>query len=210
MSDEQNQVEDGDNDLQMPDELTILKQRATLMGIKFSNNIGVDALKARIEAQLAGEQESNESQESNEGDPEVQTSAAVEPKKTETITEFRSRLRQEAKKLVRLRITCLDPKKANLPGEILTVANEYIGTIRRYVPYGEKTDNGWHVEAALYEMLKGRKFLQIKQIKGQNGKPDTQSWEWVREFALEVLDPLTPAELAKLAATQAAAGGIED
>lgn len=212
MNDTVNEVEDVDDDLQMPDELTMLKQRATLMGIKFSNNIGVESLKARIQEQLNGEAKDQESNEEvqDEDAPVVETSPIPEPTKKETQAEFRARLRKDAKKLVRIRITCLDPKKANLPGEILTVANEYIGTVRRYVPYGEKTDNGWHVEQVLYDFLKGRKFLQIKQIKGQNGKPDTQTWEWVREFAIEVLDPLTPAELAKLRATQAAAGGIED
>lgn len=212
MNDTVNEVEDVDDDLQMPDELTMLKQRATLMGIKFSNNIGVESLKARIQEQLNGEAKDQESDEEvqDEDAPVVETSPIPEPTKKETQAEFRARLRKDAKKLVRIRITCLDPKKANLPGEILTVANEYIGTVRRYVPYGEKTDQGWHVEQVLFDFLKGRKFLQIKQIKGQNGKPDTQTWEWVREFAIEVLDPLTPAELAKLRATQAAAGGIED
>lgn len=223
MSDEQNNInenEEFENDIPQPDELTMLKQRATLMGVKFSNNIGVDALRQRIEDKLSGEQSANDSEASVEEDqdqprlsnePPVGDTApvVVEPKK-ETMVEFRARVRKEANKLIRCRITCLDPKKANLPGEILTVANEYIGTVRKYVPYGEKTDNGWHIPQVIYNMLVGRKFLQIKQIKGQNGKPDTQEWAHVREFAIEVLPQLTPAELAKLAATQAAAGGVGD
>ena len=36
------------DDLQMPSELDLLKQRATLMGITFSNNIGEETLRQRI------------------------------------------------------------------------------------------------------------------------------------------------------------------
>ena len=36
------------DDLQMPSELDLLKQRATLMGIAFSNNIGEETLRQRI------------------------------------------------------------------------------------------------------------------------------------------------------------------
>lgn len=201
-----------DEGLPKVDEKQMLMQRARIMGIKFSNNISVDALREKVANHLAGEADKEENQEGEVAPLTGSTQEAVveEAPKQETLAQMRARLRKEATKLVRVRITCLDPKKANLPGEILTVANEYIGTIRRYVPYGEKTDEGWHVEHALYEFLKSRKFLQIKQVKGQNGRPDSQKWESVREFALEVLPTLTEGELAKLRATQAAAGGVED
>lgn len=40
------QGNDSVDELQV-DEMTILKQRATMMGIKFSNNIGLEALRKR-------------------------------------------------------------------------------------------------------------------------------------------------------------------
>ena len=115
---------------------------------------------------------------------------------------------KEKMKLVRLRITNLDPKKKDLPGEILTVGNEYLGTVRKFVPFGEATDNGYHVPYCLYELMRDRKFLSIKTRKGPKGQTIVEQ-QMVREFALEILPPLTEAELARLSAAQLSAGGVE-
>lgn len=217
MSDEQTNVED---DLQMPSELDMLKQRARVMGITFSNNIGLESLKARIQEKLDGEtKQEEEADGGDEGTSSADASsggdsepAAVEPVKrkltaAEQKIALRKKIRDENLKLIRLRITNLDPKKKDLPGEIFTVANEYLGTVRKFVPFGEHTDNGYHVPYCIYKMMKNRKFLQIKTTK-RNGKEVTTS-EYVREFALEVLPQLTRVEIDKLAASQAAAGGLE-
>lgn len=195
-------------------ELTILKQRARLMGIVFSNNIGVDTLRAKIAAIQAEEPEARaERQEQpNPLDPGAdapQKAAAGTPvlSKAQKQAQIRKRLRDEKMALIRVRITCLDPKKANLPGEIITVANELLGTVRRYVPFGEKTDNGWHIEKCIYDLLKEREFLSIRST--ERGNKVFQEHRYVREFALEVLPPLTSAELADLAKVQAAAGLVE-
>jgi len=54
-----------------PTELQMLKQRATVMGITYSNNIGVEALRAKINAKLNDEEEPNEDSENTDGDSEV-------------------------------------------------------------------------------------------------------------------------------------------
>lgn len=182
------------------DQLAILKSRARLMGITFSPNIGVAALKAKIEDKLAEGEKKPEPAEVNPlGD------APIDPDVPETPIQIRKRLQKEAMKLVRCRITNLDPKKKDLPGEIITVANEYLGTVRKFVPFGEQTDDGYHLPYCLYKFLLGRKFLNIRILKAPNGTPVVKH-EYVREFAIEVLPPLTQQELDKLAAAQAAAG----
>lgn len=191
-----------DNAPQMPDELTMLKERARLMGINFSNNIGLETLKAKIEEH---KNKSSETASKKEGASEEVTSRANKKRKASTLRDY---LRREKMKLVRLRITNLDPKKKDLPGEILTVANEHLGTVRKFVPYGEATDNGYHVPQCLYEFMRDRKFIQIKTRKDRRGNTIVEH-QWVREYALEVLPQLTEAELAKLAAAQQAAGGID-
>jgi hypothetical protein len=129
--------------------------------------------------------------------------------KTETLTAtqkkamLRKEMVAEEMKLIRLRITNLDPKKKELKGEIITFANSILGTVKKFVPFGEATDNGYHVPNCIYKILKRREFLQIRT--GKNDVPDTR---WVREFALEVLPQLTPAELANLARNQAAKQGL--
>lgn len=193
---------------QQPSELDMLKSRAKLMGITFSNNIGLDALKTKIEEHKQASETKTQTQalaQTNEQQPEVQTENQKEKAKTLSL---RAHLQKEKMKLVRLRITNLDPKKKDLPGEILTIGNEYLGTVRKFVPFGEATDNGYHVPYCLYEMMRDRKFLSIKTRKGPKGQTIVEQ-QMVREFALEILPPLTEAELARLSAAQLSAGGIE-
>jgi len=192
--------EDNDlaNDLPEVDELAVLKGRARMMGIVFSNNIGLQALRLKVAAKQA------EAEEVPEEEPVVVNALTGEdpskPKQT-----LREKLISEQMKLVRLRITCMDSKKKDLPGEIFTVANEYLGTVRKFVPFGEVTDNGYHVPFCIYTMLKDRKFLNIRTVKSANGKVRVEH-NMAKEFALEILEPLTPIEMAALANAQAAAG----
>ena len=190
------------NDIAMPSELDVLKQRATLMNIKFSNNISVEKLREKIEAAQAADEE----------EPEVEVAvtnplgeaAPVVKKMT-----LGQKIRQEQLRLVRVRIQNLDPKKKDLPGEIITVANEYMGTVRKFVPFGEATDNGYHIPWCIYEFLKNRKFVNITVKKGKNGQPQISHAD-VREFSIEVLPALTQEDLNQLATAQIAAGSLND
>ena len=185
------------------DEKALLMQRARLMGIKFSNNIGVEALRAKIAAQMeAGEPAKTEPEV--EVPPAIAEARLVTPEMTKA--QIRQKMLAEQMKLVRLRITCLDPKKKDLPGEIFTVANKFIGTVRKFVPFGEVTENGYHVPYCIYTMLRNRKFLNIRTRKSKNGSEQVET-SYVPEFALEVLPQLTPKELKELAIRQAAAKG---
>lgn len=193
--------EDTVNDIAMPSELEVLKQRATLMNIKFSNNISVEKLREKIEAAQVK-------------DEPVVEEAAVNPLGVNQDSGVKKmtlgqKIRAEQTRLIRVRIQNLDPKKKDLPGEIITVANEYMGTVRKFVPFGEVTDNGYHIPYCIYEFLKERKFINITTRKGKNGLPDIRATE-AREFSIEVLPPLTEAELAQLAQAQIAAGSLND
>lgn len=192
------QGNDSVDELQV-DEMTILKQRATMMGIKFSNNIGLEALRKKV----ADAQEGITEQEQPEVNP-LATTTVQEDKLS-----MAQRIRLENTRLVRVRIQNLDPKKKDLPGEILTVANDYMGTVRKYVPYGEATDNGYHIPYCLYKLLKNRKFLHVSVKKGRNGKERVEQ-QWVREFAIEMLPQLTEEELKQLGQAQLAAGSLND
>ena len=195
---------------QQPSELDMLKSRAKLMGITFSNNIGLDALKTKIEEHKQASEAKTQTQTQVTAQTDMQQAESQtenQKKKAKTLS-LRSHLQKEKMKLVRLRITNLDPKKKDLPGEILTIGNEYLGTVRKFVPFGEATDNGYHVPYCLYEMMRDRKFLSIKTRKGPKGQTIVEQ-QMVREFALEILPPLTEAELARLSAAQLSAGGVE-
>ena len=197
-----------------PDELNMLKQRARMMGITFSNNIGLDALKEKIRIHQEGGNQNDEDKTDELGDgvnivpPALQDPSQPARKKPLSL---RQQVIQDNMRLVRLRITCLDPKKKDLPGEVLTVANKYLGTVRKFIPFGEVTENGYYVPYCLYKMLKARKFLNIRTFRDRRNQNQIRvEQQWVPEFALEILPNATPAELQKLAAAQSAAGGLSD
>lgn len=189
------------------DERELLMQRARLIGVEFSNNIGTETLRERVRAKM----ESLEEPEAPEPEPEPAHVNALTgepsdaPKKS-----FRQQQIDEQMKLVRLRITCMDPKKKDLQGEIFTIANEYIGTVRKFVPFGEVTDDGFHVPFCIYTMMAERQFLNIRTVKDKRSGAERPETQYAKEFALEILPTLTPEELARLANAQAAAGSIGD
>ena len=197
------------DDLPMPSELDMLKARATMMGVEFSNNIGIDTLRARVNAAMEGSEAPKEVSKAKDDAPEVNAltgeAADVDPDAGLTTRQI---LQRDQMKLVRVRITNLDPKKKDLQGEVITVANEFLGTVRKFVPFGEVTDEGYHIPYCIYNMLSERVFLHIRTFKDKRTGQIQIEQKEVREFALEVLPPLTPKELAALATAQHAAGGL--
>ena len=185
------------------DELTYLKGRATLMGIVFSNNIGVDALKAKIAEKINGDKPAETAEADDEEELAPNAPAAL-AKPAQTL---RQRLLQDNMRLIRIRISCMDPKKKDLPGEIFTVANRYIGTVRKFVPFGDATEGGYHVPYVIFKLLKKRKYLSITTKKGKSGQDEVVT-KYLPEFAIEELPMLTEIELARLGQAQIAAGTV--
>lgn len=202
-ADSENQVEQADVEL-AEDELTLLKDRAKLMGIKFSNNIRIESLREKIAAKIAGV-EMPADEPMNKVNPLAAVGAAQEAPPVRELT-MREILVKDQMKLVRLRIQNLDPKKKDLPGEVLCVANEFLGTVKKYIPYGEASDEGYHVPYCIYTELESRRFQNVRTYTDKATGQIRIDSSWVREFSLEVLPALTKAELTQLANAQAAAG----
>ena len=203
LADPENQVEQEQPEV-VEDELSLLKDRAKLMGIKFSNNIRIESLREKIAAKQAGEDEPAD-EPTNKVNPLAAVGAAQEAPAGKKMT-LREYMVKEQMKLVRVRIQNLDPKKKDLPGEVLCVANEYLGTIKKYIPYGEASDDGYHVPYCIFTELESRRFQNVRTYTDKATGQIRSDSSWVREFSLEVLPPLTKAELAQLANAQAAAG----
>ena len=193
-------------DEQAVDELTLLKERAKVMGIPFSNNISLETLRKRVADKMEGKDEAPEVNALT-GDPEIAHAMAAKPldKKANEVA-LRKLMYAKQMRQVRVRITNMDPKKKDLPGEIWTVANEYLGTVRKFVPYGEQTDDGFHIPYCLYRLLDSKRFLHIRDVKDRTTGIVRQDKVWAKEFSLDVLPTLTQGELDRLAAAQAAAG----
>lgn len=207
MSDDNTQTELSAENTQ-PSELDLLKQRAKMLGVEFSNNIGLETLKERVAAKLAGESSQESQAQANPLAGESSEEEAEEGEAPVKRKSLRQHLVDEQTKLIRIRIQNLDPKKKDLQGEIVTVANEHLGTIKKFVPYGEASEEGYHVPYCIYKYLIAKKFLQIKTRKNKVNGQIVVTSDWVREFSIEVLPDLTEKELKHLAASQAAAGNI--
>ena len=193
-------------DEQAVDELTLLKERAKVMGIPFSNNISLETLRKRVADKMEGKDEAPEVNALT-GDPEIAQAMVAKPlNPKDNAVALRKLMHAKQMRLVRVRITNMDPKKKDLPGEIWTVANEYLGTVRKFVPYGEQADDGFHIPYCLYRLLDSKRFLHIRDVKDRTTGIVRQDKVWAKEFSLDVLPTLTQGELDRLAAAQAAAG----
>ena len=180
-----------------PSELDVLKARAKQLGIKHHPMIGLDKLKIKVNAAMS---------DTPPPPPETLTpqyiprETAAPVKMPETKIQLHTRLRKEAEALQRVVVTCLNPNKKEWEGEIFTVGNSAVGSIKKYVPFNN--DEGWHVPTMIVNMIKERKcqiFVNGKNSKGQKGKQPKS----INEFAITYLDPLTKVELKELATKQA-------
>lgn len=120
---------------------------------------------------------------------------------------IRARMHHTEMALVRCQIYNNNPAKNDLNGEIFSVQNQFLGTVRKYIPYGEATENGYHIPRILLNMLLSKKYLQVRTIKDQNGFERVEK-RIAPEFTIRELPPLTKDELARLAATQAARSSV--
>ena len=168
------------------DELTILKERADKMGITYSPNIGIEKLKEKINAVL-----------------DTDTSEETIDDKEEA-----KRLKQmkDALKLVRVIVTPTQSAKTELHGEIFTVSNSLVGTVKKYVPFG--VEAGYHIPQIIYNAIKDKKsnHFYTQRINGV----DIRKYRSMPAYNVVVLDPLTEAELKQLADDQRARNAIGD
>lgn len=122
----------------------------------------------------------------------------------ETPNEKRRRIKRNAEELIRVRVTCMNPAKKDWPGEIFTVGNSAVGTIKKFVPFN--AEEGWHVPRMILEMMEQRVcqiFVNKKTSHGVTVKEGKQ----IREFNIERLHPLDEEALEELARRQAMAAG---
>lgn len=125
-----------------------------------------------------------------------------------TEEEYKERLAQENKRncgrLVRCRITCMNPNKKNWTGEIVSVGSSRVGTFKKMIPLD--SDEPYHIPKIIFDHLKERKCAIRHTRKTPDGREHVDV-KMVNEFSLDVLPPLTMAELEDLRKRQAMAKG---
>lgn len=166
------------------DELSMLKQRADLMGIKYAPNISLDTLKERVNKAMVDAEY-----------PKNQSSA----KYTNVSDDPYAEERAQQSALVRVIVVCHDPSKNHLESELLAIENNLVRD-KRVVFFGKE----WHITRALLESLRDRKYQAFRKLKTAQG--EVHKPYLVPAYSIQELAPLTDAELAQIARKQLADG----
>ena len=174
------------NKLEVPDEREVLIKRAATLGITHSNNIGLETLRSRINAKL------------EQAEEEEEDKAQKEDKNKEIV-----RQRQEATKLIRVIITSMDNMKNELSGEVYTVSNNVVGTVKRFIPFNVE----WHIESILLDTLREKKMQKFYDEVLPNGDK-IRKGRLTPAYGVQVLEPLNELQLKELAQSQLARNTI--
>lgn len=160
-------------------ELETLKAQATEMGIQFHTNIGVEALKAKIAAR------------------EAET-----PAEPMSENDRIRKIREDALKLVRVIVTPMDVLKKDYTGEILSVSNSVLGTVKKLVLFNEP----YHLPQILVDELREKKCQVFTSRKDNNNL--IREAKLINAYGIQVLPPLTEEELEDLRKSQLARSSV--
>jgi hypothetical protein len=179
------------------DELASLKARADMLGVKYHPSISLEKLRDKVKAAMSEDAPAVEEEE-----VAVVVPAAV----VETESQRKARKRKEANELVRVRITCMNPAKAEWEGEIFTAGNSTVGSFTKFVPFN--ADEGWHVPRIILSQIQERQCQIFTSVRDSRGN-STRKGKLIKEFAIEIMPPLTTEELAELARRQAVTRAVQ-
>lgn len=189
-----------------PDELTLLKETADELRIKYHPNIGLEALREKIEA-YHNEPKADEPADIGATPEELIAGYQESQRANLSPSQLRNEAYKECNRLVRVVVNCMNPTKRDWPGEMIEVSNSLVGTFKKFIPFNNAA--GYHIPHIIFQALKERKCQIFVNGTDSNGNP-TKRAKLISEFAVEVLDPLTEAELKELAQRQLMASGAQE
>lgn len=181
-------------------EQTKTRDYADTLGVKYHHNANDNTVQKAIDSHF----ETHDPIDPNVMAPGVLPKEDCIPMTTEEFTKKYKTgnvdKRKECSRLIRVRIQCMNPTKKDWPGEIVSVGSARLGTWKKYIPFN--SPEPYHVPKIIFDMLVDKKCTIFHTEKDQRGNA-VRKGRLVNEYALEVLDPLTPSELEELARTQA-------
>lgn len=124
----------------------------------------------------------------------------------ESLVAYRNRKRAHALALVRVVLTCMNPAKREWDGEIFTVGNSLVGSITKFVPFNN--EEGWHIPRIMYNLLRDRECQIFVTVTDPN-KNKIRKGKMIKEFSIDVLEPLNAEELQELKERQALARSVD-
>lgn len=178
----------------MPREQTAVRDQADALGIKYHHNASDETIQKLIDSEP----------ELPEG---ILPASECQPMSVEEYNRKYNNpsvRRKDVGRLIRCRITCMNPAKKDWPGEIISVGSAKLGTFKKYVPFN--SPEPYHIPKIIYDMLKEKQCTVYYTERDDRGNK-VRKGRLVNEFAIEVLEPLTKEELSDLARTQAMKAG---
>lgn len=199
-------------------ERVLLEEEAKSLNVRFNPKISSEKLQARIADKKNGvpdavpkskPAEPKDSKYDNVDfsgpSPEDISNARVGNNDLpETSAQRRMRLYKDAARLVRVRVTCMNPNKRDYRGEFIAAGNGLIGIFRKFVQFGVP----YHVPYIIYQYMRDKQYQMFVTVQDKYGN-DIRKGQLVNEFAIEVLPMLTEEERKALATEQARTGRIE-
>ena len=212
-------IKDPEVELAPDEEIVLIKQRLDLMGIKYHHKAGLEKLKGLLNDALKGEKEVDpENQEFSEEEivqlekqvsapkedtPEVKELLALGKIKRVSNKPVAKRQRdaerrKESMKLIRIRLTALDPSLKEHTGHLACVSNR-ITNVRKFIPF----DVPWMVPKIIVDHLKERVYNTFKEISVKDGfnkkvlvKPQF-GIEYMEDMTIQELKDIKNAQLAR-------------
>lgn len=145
--------------------------KAEELGLKPHHAAGEVKLKRMIDEEEMARFNGTAQPTASEAPETSKTSKA--PEVVETKVQRHARLRDEQRALVRVIVRCNNDMKKESTGETVKVSNS-LHTFTRFVPFDN--ENGWHIELAVYNMLKERMCTRFKDITLKNGQKHRESY----------------------------------
>lgn len=213
-----------DKDLLEAD-LNAARAEADRVGVSYTKNMKAETIRAKVAAHLEGEDEVEEEvvaevEETPETTDELTLSNAPRldngeldlsklprmpiKKGKQTVMDYTPKakdiIRKDLTRLIRVKITCFNPAKKEWKGEIFSFINPVVGAVKKFVPYNCAAADSFHLPYCLYMQMRRKEYQAFsgKKVNGVDVKEPRQ----VKEFAIEVLPPLTQKELDDLARKQ--------
>lgn len=182
-----------------PLDIDEVRARANELGVKYHHRAGAAKIQEAIDAFLNAQT----ADDSVEETPQVKKEKIVPMTQAEYRKKYDTERKKQAGRLVRCRVTCMNPNKREWQGEIISVGSAKLGTFKKFVPFDGRE---YHLPKIIFDALKERKYSTFYTVRNDRGQ-EIRKARLVPEFSIQELPPLTKAELADLAKKQALAEG---
>lgn len=189
-------------------ELIAIRAKANNLGVDYHHRAGATKIQGLINDHLVKQHNTpNKTEISDPVDPKTIRKLPAQPVIPMTHEYFRRQKAAEARRkvgrLVRYRCQNMNASKKDWPGEIISTGSAKLGTFKKFIPFDGEP---YHVPQIIFDVMKDKMCSQFYSAKNERGHNVRKS-RLIKEYSIEILDPLTPAELKELKGQQALAAG---